>query len=107
MTQFLKLFFLLKKGDPVNPLAPRDAVRKRKKNILEDLFSSVLSRLKKYHPSENVKFNNLDSSQSLKLRILMEKILPTALKLNFTPNSSGGYELSLKNNKSDLLNMEK
>jgi len=31
-----------------NPLPPSDAVRKQKKNILEDLFSSVLSYLKKY-----------------------------------------------------------
>jgi len=27
----------------INPLPPSDAVRKQKKNILEDLFSSVLS----------------------------------------------------------------
>jgi len=32
----------------------------RKKNILEDRFSSPLSQFKKYHPSRNVKFNNLD-----------------------------------------------
>jgi len=30
-----------------NPLPPSDAVRKQKKNILEDLFSSVLSKFKK------------------------------------------------------------
>jgi len=43
--------------------------------------------LKKYHPSGNLKFNYLDIFQSLKLRILMEKILPISLKLNFTPNT--------------------
>jgi len=41
--------------------------------ILEDLFSSVLSQFKKYHPSGNLKFNYLGIFQSLKLRILMEK----------------------------------
>jgi len=35
-----------------------------KKNILEDLFRSVLSQLKKYHPSGNLKFNNLGISQA-------------------------------------------
>jgi len=54
-----------------NPLPLSDAVRQQKKN-LEDLFSSVLSRFKKYHPSGNLKFNNLGIFQSLKLRILME-----------------------------------
>jgi len=39
------------------------------KNILEDLFSSVLSQLKKYQPFRNLKFKNLGTSQSLKLRI--------------------------------------
>jgi len=29
------------------------------KNILKDLFSSVLSHLKKYQPPGNLKFNNL------------------------------------------------
>jgi len=45
----------------------------RKKNILKDLFSSVLSKFKKYHPPGNLTFNNLGIFQSLKLRILMEK----------------------------------
>jgi len=45
----------------------------RKKNILEDLSSSVLSLFEKYNPSANLKFNNLGIFQSLKLRILMEK----------------------------------
>jgi len=44
------------------------------KNILEDLFSSVLSQFKKYHPSGNLKFDNLGIFQSFKLRILAEKI---------------------------------
>jgi len=59
----------------LNPLPPSDAVRQEKKNILEDVFSSqsVLSQLKKYHPSGNLKFNYLGISQSLKLRISMEK----------------------------------
>jgi len=48
----------------LNPLPPSDAVRKQKKNILEDLFSSVLSQFKKYHPSGNLKFNKLGVFQS-------------------------------------------
>jgi len=43
------------------------------KNILDDLFSSVLSQFQKYHPSGNLIFNYLGILQSLKLRILMEK----------------------------------
>jgi len=43
------------------------------KNILEDLFRSVLSEFKKYHPSGSLKFNYLGIFQSLKLRILMGK----------------------------------
>jgi len=44
------------------------------KFILEDLFSSVLSKLKKkYHLSGNLKLNNLGIFQSWKLRNLMGK----------------------------------
>jgi len=53
----------------------RLAIPFAKKNILEDLFSSVLLQFKEYHPSGNLKFNNLPIFQSL-IRILMEKILP-------------------------------
>jgi len=41
---------------------------KKNKKKLENLFSSVLSQLKEYYPSGNLKFNNLGMSQSLKLR---------------------------------------
>jgi len=51
---------------------PSDAVRKQK-NILEDLFSSVLSKLKILHISGSLKFNYLGIFRSLKLHILMEK----------------------------------
>ena len=44
----------------INLLPPSDAVRKQKKNILEDLFSSVLSQFKNYYPSGNLKFTNSD-----------------------------------------------
>jgi len=64
------------------------------KNILEDLFSSLLSQSKKYHPSGNLKFNYLGIFQGLKLLILMGKILLISLKLNFTPDTLGCYELS-------------
>jgi len=52
-----------------NPLPPSDAVRKRKKNILEDLSSSVLLQLKKYHPPRNLKINYLGIFQNPILRI--------------------------------------
>ena len=61
--------------------------------ILEDLFSSVLLQCKKYHPSGNLKFNNLVIFQSIKLRVLVEKILPISLNPNFTPNTLGSYGL--------------
>jgi len=44
-----------------------------RKIYLEDLFSSALSEFKKYHPSGNLKFNNLGIFQSLKLPILVGK----------------------------------
>jgi len=56
-----------------------------------------LSQCKKYHPSENLKFNNLSISQNLKLRDLMGKILRIFYKQNFTPNTSGCYGLTGKN----------
>jgi len=43
------------------------------KNIFEDLFNSILSQFKKYHPSGNLKFYNLGILNSLKLRILVKK----------------------------------
>jgi len=52
---------------------PSDAVRKRRKNIIEDLFSSVFSQFKKYPPSGNLKFNNSGIFQSFKFRILIKK----------------------------------
>jgi len=59
------------------------------KCILEDLFSTVLSQFKKHHSSGNLIFNNLGIFQSLKFRILMERILPISLKVNFTQNTLG------------------
>jgi len=79
----------------VNPLPPSDAVQEQKKNMLEDLFSSVLSQFKKYHPSRNLKFNNLGIFQSLKLLNLIGKSLQISLKLNFTLNTLGCYGLIL------------
>jgi len=45
----------------------------RKKYIFGDLFSAVLSQFKKYHPSGNLKCNNLGILKSLKLCILVKK----------------------------------
>jgi len=55
-----------------------------------------LSQFKKYHPSGNLKFDNLRIFQSLKLRVLVEKILPISLKLKFTQNTLGCYGLKVK-----------
>jgi len=65
-------------------------------NILGDLFSSVLSQLKKHHPSGNLIFNNLGIFQSLKFRILMGKFLQISFRQNFTPNTLGCYGFMLK-----------
>jgi len=53
----------------------------------------VLSQFKKCHPSGNLKCNYSGIFQSLNFRILKEKILSISLKLNFTPNTLGYYEL--------------
>jgi len=45
-----------------------------------------VSQFKKHIPSGNMIFTNLGIFQSLKVRSLMEKIVPISLKLNFTPN---------------------
>jgi len=66
-----------------------------RKKYFRGSFSSALLQFKKYHPSESLKFNNFGIFQSLKLRILVEKILPVSLKLNFTPNTLGCYGLTL------------
>jgi len=71
-------------------ISPSTAQRCRsqtEKFVLEDLFSSVLSQLKKY-ASGNLKFDNLGISQSLKLRILIRKVLISA-KLNFATTTLG------------------
>jgi len=73
----------------LTPYRPAMPFRQQKKNIFEYLFSSVLSQFKKYHPSGNLKFYNLGIFKSLKLRILVRKILPISLKLNFTPKTLG------------------
>jgi len=68
-------------------LPPSDAVRKQEN--IEDLFSPELLQFKEYRPSKNLKFNDLGIFRSLKLRSTMEIILPSSLKLNFTPNTLG------------------
>ena len=56
----------------INPLPlGSNAVRKQKK--IEDLFGSVILQFQKSHPSGNLKFNDLDILQSLKLRKLVGK----------------------------------
>jgi len=52
-----------------------------------------LHNFKNITSSGNLKWNYLGFSQSLKLRILKEKILSISLELNFTPNTLGCYGL--------------
>jgi len=66
----------------------------RKKNILEDLFSSALSQFRQYHPSGNLKFNNLGIFKAYKIAYFNGKNLPISLRLNFTPNTLGGNGLN-------------
>jgi len=65
----------------LNPTTAQRCRLETEKNILEVLFSSVLSQFNKYHPSGNLKFINSGIFQSLKFRILMGKIFSISLKL--------------------------
>jgi len=60
----------------------------------EDLFSSDLSQLKKYHNSRNLQFINLGIFHSFKFRFSKGKVLSISHKLNFTPNTLGCYGLT-------------
>jgi len=60
-----------------------------RKDYFRGCFQFSIVSFSKYHPFGNLKFDYLGISQSLKLRILMEKILSISLKLNFTPNTFG------------------
>jgi len=64
----------LHKVTQVNPLPHSDAVREQKKYFRGSLHFSILTMRKISRP-RNLKFNNLGIFQSLKLRILMGKIL--------------------------------
>jgi len=62
----------------LNPQPPSDTVRKpkkkkEKKTLLKDLFSSVQSQSKKYHPSGNLKFNNLGIFPNLEVACFNRK----------------------------------
>jgi len=61
----VKIVYYLTHYRPAMPFGNR-------KKYFKDLFSSVLSQLKKYNPSGNLKFNYLGIFQSLKLRIFEE-----------------------------------
>jgi len=65
-----------------------------RKKYFRGSFQLKIVTIKKYHLTGNLKFNNLGIFQRLKLRISMEKILPTSLKLNFTQNTLDGYGLN-------------
>jgi len=74
----------------INPLPPSDTVRKQKITILEDLFSSVVSQLKKKSPPCEPEFRHFPK---LKIAYFNGKILSISLKLNFTPCTLGCYGL--------------
>jgi len=80
------------------PATAQQCRSETEKNILEDLFNSVLLQFKKHRPSGNLKFNYLRIFQSLKLRKLMVKILRKSLWLNFTPNTLGCYGFKFEKN---------
>ena len=80
---------------PLTLYRPAMPFGNRKKDFW-DLSCSVLSQLKKYPPSWNLKFSNLRILKGLKLRILVKKIVPVSLKLNFTPNTLGCKELTAR-----------
>jgi len=58
-------------------------------------FWSVLPHFRKYHPSGNLKLNNLGIFRRVKRHNLMGKILPIPLKLHFTRNTLGCYGLNI------------
>jgi len=76
-----------------NPLPSSDAVRKQKKNILEDLFSSVLPQFKKISPLWKPDIPLFRHFSKLKISYLIWKIHSISFKLNFTPNTLGRYGL--------------
>jgi len=78
------LFFQLTLYRPAMPFGNR-------KIILEDLSIQYCHDSKTYYPSGNLKFTILDIFQSLKVRLLMKKVLPISFKLNLTANPLGCY----------------
>jgi len=59
--------------DNFNPLPPSDAVRQEKNYFRGSFQRSIVTIIKIYHPSRNLKFDNLGIFQSFKFRILKEK----------------------------------
>jgi len=60
---------------PFNALPPSDAVRKQKKNILEDLLSKVLSQFKKISPLWKPEIKLFKHFLKLKIAYFNGKIL--------------------------------
>jgi len=76
------------------PTTAQRCLLETEKHILEDFFSSLLSKFRKYHPSGNLKLNILGTFQSLRLRDSMGKMLRISLELKFTPNTLGSHGLN-------------
>jgi len=66
------------------------------KNILEDIFNSVLWQFTNYQPSRNLEFNYSDIFPKLKIAYFNGKILSIFHKLNFTQNTLGCSGLMTK-----------
>jgi len=73
----------------------------KKKDILEDLFSSALARFKKYHPSGNLTFNNSGIFKAGNCVFWRKKSF--RFLLSFTPNTLGCYGLNTRIPKIGLL----
>jgi len=64
-----------------------------RKKYFRGSFHFGIVTIQKISPPRNLNFNYSGIFQSLKLRILMEKILSISLMLNLTPNTLGCYGL--------------
>jgi len=51
----------------LNPIPPSDAVRKQEKKYCRGSFQFSIVKIKKYHPSRNLKFGILGIFQKLKI----------------------------------------
>jgi len=88
----------------LNPLPPSHAVRKqKKKNIFEDLFSSVLLQFKKISPLWQPGIEKFRHFSKLKISYFNGKNLSNFSQAKFQPKYLGCYELISGGTKVKLL----